>query len=92
MADTNGPPPMKRVEVKVPFPNNVGHACKVFAIHMGILIVFSILLGIFWEMTAMWVVGGSNRLASEISRLLKMIGVGKARGNDDEAALQLCPT
>jgi len=58
MASYDGPPPMKRVRVKVPFPNHVGHATKVFAIHMGVLLVACILIGIFWEMTAMWVCGG----------------------------------
>ena len=58
MASTDGPPPMKPVEIKRPIPNYVGHATKVFAIHMGVLIVVCILIGIFWSTTAMWVVGG----------------------------------
>ena len=57
MASTDGPIPQKRVEVFTPTPNYVGHAAKVFAIHMGILLVGCILIGIFWDMTAMWVCG-----------------------------------
>ena len=39
-------------------PNHTGHASKVFAIHMGVLLVVSILIGIFWSMDAMWIFGG----------------------------------
>lgn len=41
-------------------PNYVGHATKVFAIHMGVLLVVCILIGIFWSTIAMWVIGGST--------------------------------
>lgn len=58
MADTNGPPPQKRVEVKVPFPNHVGRATNVFVIHMGIMLVGCVIIGILWSTTAMWVCGG----------------------------------
>lgn len=57
MASTDGPPPLKSVKVFTPTPNYVGHATKVFAIHMGVVLVGCILIGIFWEMTAMWVCG-----------------------------------
>jgi hypothetical protein len=38
--------------------NHVGHATKIFAIHMGILLVVCILIGVFWNMEAMWIGGG----------------------------------
>ena len=41
-----------------PHPNHTGRAAKVFAIHMGVLLVVSLLIGIFGDMGAMWVFGG----------------------------------
>jgi hypothetical protein len=58
MASYDGPPRDEDVEVIEMAPNHTGHAAKVFAIHMGILLVICILIGIFWEMNAMWVCGG----------------------------------
>jgi hypothetical protein len=39
-------------------PNYVGHATTVYAIHMGVVVVICILIGIFWRMDAMWIIGG----------------------------------
>ena len=51
-------PPRDNVEEIEPTPNYVGHATKVFAIHMAVLLVGLILIGIFWSMEAMWIGGG----------------------------------
>ncbi len=40
-------------------PNHTGHAVKVFVIHMGVLLVVSILIGVFWNREIMWILGGS---------------------------------
>ena len=47
--------PEKEIEVA---PNHTGHACKVFAIHMGILLVICHVIGI-WRTDIMWILGGS---------------------------------
>ncbi len=54
----DGPPRDENVEEIEMAPNHTGHAAKIFAIHMGIFLVVCILIGIFWEMDAMWVIGG----------------------------------
>ena len=41
-----------------PFPDHTGHAVKVFAIHMGVFTLVCVLIGVFWDKTAMWVLGG----------------------------------
>ena len=56
--DYDGPPRDEVVE-KNTYANYVSRATKVFAIHMAALIVVSILIGIFWCIEGMWVIGGS---------------------------------
>ena len=47
--------PEKEIEIA---PNYVGHATKVFAIHMGVLLVVCLLIGGFWRTDVMWIFGG----------------------------------
>ena len=60
MAIYDGPPRGEPVEEKHISANYVGRATKVFAIHMAALIVLSILLGIFVNISAMWIFGGCS--------------------------------